>query len=265
MKSGYAVVSDTPAQRDKPRRVAIVTGAAGGIGEATACALAADGLVVVSADLNREGAEATARTIAANGGEAIGSFVDVSSRASVVDLVATTLNLLGRLDVLVNNAGIIDFAPVLDLTEAAWDRLLSVNLKGAFFCAQRAAATMIEHGIAGVIVNVTSISAELPEPDCIHYGVSKAGLAYLTRTLALDLAPRNIRVVAVAPGTTRTPMNSIQLADPVVVAARLATIPLKRVAEPADIAATISFLVSDAASYVTGSTLYVEGGMMLMR
>jgi NAD(P)-dependent dehydrogenase (short-subunit alcohol dehydrogenase family) len=247
------------------RRVAIVTGAAGGIGQSVAVALAADGFAVIPADISGEGAKATALTITQMGGEAIGLGVDVRRRSSLAELVDATLNRYGRLDVLVNNAGIIDYAPVLDLTEDAWDRILGVNLKGAFLCSQLAAAAMVARRIAGVIVNVTSISAELPEPDCIHYGVSKAGLAYLTRTLALALAPRGIRVVAVAPGTIRTPMNSDLLRDPTLVDARLATIPLRRLGAPPDIAGAVSFLVSDAASYVTGSTLYVEGGMMLVR
>jgi glucose 1-dehydrogenase len=248
-----------------PRRVAIVTGAGGGIGEATALALAVDGFAVVPVDRNEAGAVATAMTITARGGEALGLAADVTDRASVAALIANTQARFGRLDVLVNNAGIIDFAPVLELTEAAWDRVLGVNLKAPVFFAQQAAAAMITQGGGGVIVNVTSVSAELPEPDCLHYGAAKAGLAYATRTLALGLAQYGIRVVAVAPGTTRTPMNSHRLDDPALVAARLATIPLRRIATPADIAGSIAFLISDAASYVTGSTLYVEGGMMLLR
>jgi glucose 1-dehydrogenase len=246
-------------------RVAIVTGAAGGIGEAVALRLAADGLVVVPTDISAGGAEATALAITQRGGEAIHFKVDVRRRASVIEVIDAVLSRYGRLDVLVNNAGIIDYAAVLEVTEEAWERVLGVNLKGAFLCAQAAAAAMVERHIAGVIVNVTSISAELPEPDCIHYGVSKAGLAYLTRTLALALAPQRIRVVAIAPGTIRTPMNSDLLRDPAVVDARFATIPLRRLGAVVDIAGAVSFLVSDAASYVTGSTLYVDGGMMLVR
>jgi glucose 1-dehydrogenase len=259
------VASDAPEPAVGPRRVAIVTGAGGGIGAAVAVSLAANGLAVMAADIAPEAAAATARTITARGGDALGLHVDVTRRASVAQLLDATLTRFGRLDVLVNNAGIIDYAPVLELTEAAWDRVLAVNLKGAFLCAQAAAAAMAERGAAGIVVNVTSISAELPEPDCLHYGVSKAGLAYLTRALALGLAPCGIRVVAVAPGTIRTPMNSDLLRDPAVVESRLATIPLRRFGEPVDIADAVAFLVSDAARYVTGSTLYVEVGMMLVR
>src|SRR5262249_34950523 len=140
-----------------------------------------------------------------------------------------------------------------------------VNLKGAFICAQLAAAAMIKGQSEGVILNISSISAELPEPDCIHYGVSKAGIAYLTKTLALVLSRHHIRVLAISPGTIRTPMNETLLRDPEVVESRLATIPLRRLGVPQDIASAVAFLVSDAANYITGSTLYVEGGMMLVR
>jgi glucose 1-dehydrogenase len=259
------VASEQRPYEPVPRRVAVVTGAAGGIGEAVAVALAADGFAVVVADIRLDGVTTIARAIADTGGEAIGLPVDVTRRASVADLVAATLKRFGRLDVLVNNAGIIDYAPLLELTEQAWDRVLAVNLKGAFLCTQLAAAAMIDSGTSGVIVNITSISAELPEPECVHYGVSKAGLAYLTRSAALALAPRGIRVVGIAPGTIQTPMNRDILRDTAVVEARLATIPLRRLGTPADIAAAVSFLVSDAACYVTGSTLYVEGGVMLVR
>jgi NAD(P)-dependent dehydrogenase (short-subunit alcohol dehydrogenase family) len=259
------VASSTADEVRTGHRVAVVTGAAGGIGTAVAIALAADGFAIVAADLDGAGAEATARRIETGGGQAVGLQVDVAQRASVDALGSAIFQHFDRIDALVNNAGIIDYAPVLTLTEASWDRVLAVNLKGAFLMAQLAAAAMVERGNAGVIVNVTSISAELPEPDCIHYGVSKAGLAYLTRTLALDLAAHGIRVAAVAPGTIQTPMNEALLRGSGVVERRLATIPMRRLGAPADIASAVSFLVSDAASYVTGSTLYVEGGMMLVR
>jgi NAD(P)-dependent dehydrogenase (short-subunit alcohol dehydrogenase family) len=246
-------------------RVAIVTGAGGGIGSAVARRLAGEGVAVACADLDGRRAAATADAIAAVGDRALACATDITSRRSVDDLVAAVEDQLGPIGILVNNAGVIEYAPVLELTETAWDRVLGVNLKGPFFCAQAAAASMVRRGTGGVIVNVTSISAELPEPDCLHYGVAKAGLAHMTRTLALDLARHGIRVIAVAPGTIRTPMNAELLRDPAVVDSRLRNIPLGRLGEPADVADAVAFVVSDAARYVTGSTLWVEGGMMLVR
>ena len=245
--------------------VAIVTGAGGGIGSAIALKLAEAGIAVACADLDPRRAGTAAGAITAAGGRALAFAVDITNRASVDDFVTAVEARLGPVSILVNNAGVIDYASVLELTEAAWDRVLGTNLKGAFFCVQAAASSMVRRGAGGVIVNVTSISAELPEPDCLHYGVAKAGLAHMTRTLALDLAQYGIRVAAVAPGTIRTPMNAELLQDPAIVQSRLRNIPLGRLGEPADVADTVAFLVSDAARYVTGSTLWVDGGMMLVR
>lgn len=246
-------------------KVAIITGAGGGIGAAIALKLASEGIAVACADLDLDRAAATANVVATTGGLALACAVDIASRASVDNLLAAAQGQLGPVDILVNNAGVIDYAPVLELAEAAWDRVLGINLKGAFLCAQAAATSMVGRGVGGVIVNITSISAELPEPDCVHYGVAKAGLAHMTRTLALSLARYGIRVVAVAPGTVRTPMNAELLQDSAVVQSRLHNIPLGWLGEPADVAECVAFLVSDSARYVTGSTLWVEGGMMLVR
>jgi len=245
-------------------RVAIVTGGGQGIGRAITVALASAGARVSVADINPRTARETAAVVCNSGGSATAIQVDVSQRASVARMVEHTLSMYGKLDILVNNAGVIGDVPFLELSEAEWDRVLGVNLKGTFFCAQVAARAMIASQ-SGVIVNISSISAELPEPDCVHYGVSKAGVAHLTKSLAVSLGKHNIRVIALAPGTTLTPMSTEFLGRPGVEADRVKSIALARIGTADEIADAVTFLVSDDARYITGSTLYVEGGQLLLR
>jgi NAD(P)-dependent dehydrogenase (short-subunit alcohol dehydrogenase family) len=245
-------------------RVAIVTGAGQGIGRAIAMALAKEGAVVAIADIDITRAQAVAQAIGRDGGQAAAIQADVANNMSAAKMIEETVARHGALDILVNNVGIISYMPLLELTEDEWAHLLHVNLTGTFLCSQHAAKAMLRSK-RGVIINISSISAELPEPDCVHYGVSKAGVAYLTKTFALALGKENIRVVAVAPGTIRTPRNQERLSRPGVEERRLMMIPLNRIGDPKEIADAVVFLASDEARYITGSTLYVEGGVMLLR
>ncbi|MBV9219195.1 MAG: SDR family oxidoreductase [Methylobacteriaceae bacterium] len=243
----------------------LVTGAASGMGRAIALAFAREGAFVCAADVNLGAAEATVDAALQVGGRALALEVDVARRFSVATMVERAIAACGRLDVLVNCAGVIGYMPALKLTEAEWDRVLDINLKGTFWCCQIVGAAMVASGTGGAIVNVSSISAELPEPDCVHYGVSKAGIAHLTKSLAVALAPHRIRVVALAPGTIRTPMNADVLDEPGFIEGRLKVIPLRRIGVPEDVAGAVLFLASDHAAYVTGSTLLVDGGTTLLR
>jgi NAD(P)-dependent dehydrogenase (short-subunit alcohol dehydrogenase family) len=246
-------------------KVVLVTGAGSGMGRAIAYAFGREGAIVCAADSNTITTKETADEIRQGGGQALALEVDVAQRSSVAAMIQRALLECHRLDVLVNCAGVIGYMPALELTEDEWDRVVDVNLKGTFWCCQIAALAMADKGAGGVIVNISSISAELPEPECVHYGVSKAGVAHLTKSLAVAFARHRIRVVALAPGTIRTPMNAEELQQPGFVESRLEVIPLKRIGAPEEIAEAVLFLASDQAGYITGSTLLVDGGTILLR
>lgn len=235
-------------------RVALVTGAAQGIGEATARLLAAEGARVACADVNAAGVEALAASI---GGLALsGSVSDPSVAAGWVSAIVERF---GQLDVLINNAGITRDAMSHRMTMEQWDAVLEVNLKGTFVCAQAATVAMRERG-AGAIVNTASIGA-FGNIGQANYSASKAGIVGLTRTLALEGARSGIRVNAVAPGFVETPMTA---AIPDALREQMvARIPLKRTATPEDVARVHLFLVSDDAAYVTGQTVVVDGGLTI--
>jgi 3-oxoacyl-[acyl-carrier protein] reductase len=237
-------------------RVALVTGAGGGIGAATALRLAQEGAVVAVLDRDAAGVEGTAESVRAAGGVPLSLVGDVTDRASVEQVVRQVAEQHGRLDVLINNAGINRDAMAAKMTEEQWDAVLDVNLKGTFLCSQAAFAVMREQN-AGCIVNTASISAE-GNIGQANYAASKAGLMGLTRTLALEWARYGIRVNCIAPGGTETRMIA-GIPDHIREQA-LSRIPLKRFAQPAEIAAVHAFLVSDDASYITGQVIFVDGG-----
>jgi NAD(P)-dependent dehydrogenase (short-subunit alcohol dehydrogenase family) len=249
-------------------RVAIVTGAAQGIGAACARAFAEAGARVVVADVNEVGGNAVVKSIAAAGGHALYKHADVGDRSACEALVDFAVTHFGRVDILVNNAGIVHAAEFLDLAEEDFDRVLRVNLKGAFLCAQSTARQMARQapragGERGVIVNMSSVNAVLAIANQVPYTVSKGGISQLTKVMALALAPLGIRTVAIGPGSIATEM--LKTAVMTNEAARdriLSRTPLKRLGEPEEIARIAVFLASDDASYVTGTTVYADGGRL---
>ena len=255
--------------------VAIVTGGAMGIGQGIAFRLAEAGASVVIADRDVEAAQRTVELITERGGRATAMQVDVSVIDDAQAMVQQTIDAFGQVNILVNNAGIFPFAPALEVCEELWDRVLGVNLKGAFFCAQAAARQMVTASMGGRIINIASIDALHPTGALTHYDTSKGGLVMMTKSLAKEFGPYGITVNAIAPGSIATPGAAAATAAPSegiaetsgggedLMAAFLARIPLGRVGQPDDIATAALFLASDAASYVTGSLLVVDGGYLL--
>jgi NAD(P)-dependent dehydrogenase (short-subunit alcohol dehydrogenase family) len=249
-------------------RVAIVTGASQGIGAACARAMAEAGAKVVVADVNEVGGSGIVKSIAAAGGYALFKQADVGDRAACEALVEHAVAHFGRLDILVNNAGIVHAADFLELAEEDFDRVLRVNLKGAFLCAQAAARRMATqsprpNGERGVIVNMSSVNAVLAIANQVPYTVSKGGLNQLTKVMALALAPHGIRSVAIGPGSIATELlKAAVLTNDAARDRILSRTPLKRLGEPEEIARIAVFLASDDASYLTGTTVYADGGRL---
>ncbi|MGH6859153.1 MAG: SDR family NAD(P)-dependent oxidoreductase [Phyllobacterium sp.] len=246
-------------------KIAIVTGGAQGIGAAIAKRYLEDGASVMIADVDGNRGAATAKELSSFG-EVRSIAADVSSKLDVHNLLAATIEAFGDVDILVNNAGIVHGADFLDLTEKDFDRVLRLNLKGSFLCGQAAARHMVEKvrdgGTPGSIINMSSINAVVAIPDQVAYAVSKGGVAQLTRVMALSLAPYGIRVNAVGPGSINTGMLESVLSDAAAKQRMLSRTPLGRVGQPSEIAAVAAFLASDDASYVTGQTIYADGGRL---
>ncbi|MCO4317565.1 SDR family oxidoreductase [Phyllobacterium sp. 21LDTY02-6] len=246
-------------------KIAIITGGAQGIGAAIAKRYLHDGARVMIGDTNQQRGEATLRELAAIG-DARFMAADVSSRLDVHNLVAATVEAFGDVDILVNNAGVVHAADFLDLAEEDFDRVLRINLKGPFLCSQAVARHMVERvrngGVPGSIINMSSINAVVAIPDQVPYSVSKGGIAQLTRVLALSLAEYGIRVNAIGPGSIRTDMLEDVLSDPAAKERMLSRTPLGRAGDPAEIAAIAAFLASDDASYITGQTIFADGGRL---
>jgi len=241
-------------------KVALVAGAGGGIGGAGAEGLACESAAVVCADIDPGLAEATAARIRAAGGRATGIALDVRNRSAVDDAVAATVREFGRLDVLVDCAGVSHGQNFLDLDSAEWDRIIAVNLTGMFHLGQAAARQMVRQGGGGSIINVTSQLAEVARPERAAYVASKGGGRSLTHAMALDLAAHGIRVNAIAPGPTLTGLTRASYEDPERRRATLAQIPLGRMGDPQDLVGAILFLASDESRWATGSTVTVDGG-----
>lgn len=241
-------------------RTVLVTGAAQGIGRACAHAFAGEGAQVVVADIDTEKGAAAA---AALGPAARFCPCDVGDAAQVARLVGDTLNWTGRLDVLVNNAAIIRSAEFLDVSEADFDAVLRVNLKGAFLVGQAAARAMVAAG-GGAIVNLSSVNGVTAIPNQAPYNVSKGGLDQLTRVMAVALADKGVRVNAVAPGSILTDLLKVVMHDEAARRKILSRTPLGRCGEPAEVARAVLFLASDEASYITGQILYLDGGRLAL-
>ncbi|MFI9834732.1 SDR family NAD(P)-dependent oxidoreductase [Streptomyces sp. NPDC051913] len=237
-------------------KVAVVTGGARGIGRGIATVLAAKGAAVAVWDLNTEGAEKTVAEIHEAGGKAIAVGGDAADAAAVARSAARTRDELGPVTILVNNAGTTAYEPFTSISEAAWDRMIGINLKGPFLVTQQLIPDMIEAGW-GRIVNISSSSAQTGAPAMAHYASSKGGVIGLTRALALEYIGQGITVNHVPPGFIDTPLVR---QGPVDVDAAAATMPMKRAGSPADIAHAVAYLASEEAGYVTGQTISVNGG-----
>jgi glucose 1-dehydrogenase len=244
-------------------KVAIVTGGNSGIGQAIVLELARQGAnIVIDYVAHPEATEALERKVAALGDQCTGVDADVSQITDLQKLVDTAVAKLGRLDVMVNNAGIETRTSVLNTTEDQYDAVLKINLKSAFFGTQLAAKQMIKQGSGGRIINITSVHEDWPMPGNTAYCLSKGGMRMLTRTAGVELAPHNILVVGVGPGAVATPINTSTMDDPTLLKRLDAAIPLGRMAQPEEIASVVGFLAGAGASYLTAMTIIADGGLM---
>ena len=241
----------------------VVTGGNSGIGEAIVLAAAAEGAnVVIDYVVHAEETTALIGKVEAAGGHAVGVQADVSKTADLQKMIHAAVENYGRLDVLINNAGIETRTSLLDTTEADFDKVIAVNMKSAFFGSQAAANQFISQGEGGLILNISSVHEDWPMPGNIAYCVSKGGIRMLTRTAGVELGAHNIRVINIAPGAVSTPINASTEADPAKMKALDAAIPLGRMAHSSDIADVVVFLASGKASYMTATTVVVDGGIM---
>ena len=244
-------------------KVACVTGGNSGIGKAIALALAGAGAnVVIDYVAHPDATEDLEKQIAALGDRAIGVDADVSKIEDLQKLIGAAVQQLGRLDIMVNNAGVETRTSVLDTTEEQYEKVLEINLKSAFFGTQLAAKQMIAQGGGGRIINITSVHEDWPMPGNTAYCLSKGGMRMLTRTAGVELAPHDILVVGVGPGAVATPINLSTMEDPAKMKTLDAAIPLGRMAKPEEIGRVVAFLAGDGASYVTATTIFVDGGIM---
>lgn len=249
-------------------KVAIITGAARGIGYACAERFLADGAKVVLADIDEKGGEEASRQLAEGNGNASFVACNVGDILDARNLVAETLNHHGAIDILINNAATLDSAPFLELEEEDFDAVLQSNLKGPFLLGQAVARQMVrqvEDGKApGSIVNMSSVNAVFALPNHVAYTVAKGGLAQLTKAMALALADKGIRVNAIGPGSIMTEMLEQVASDKAIVNRILSRTPMGRFGEPSEIAAIAAFLASEEASYITGTTIYADGGRLAL-
>lgn len=241
-------------------KVALVTGAAQGIGKAVSLLLARNGADIVVSDINFEKAEETAKEVELIGSKALAIKVNVAHLGEVEQMVETILEKFGKIDILVNNAGITRDKLILRMTEEDWDMVLDVNLKGTFNCTKAVIRYMAKQK-SGKIVNIASVVGEMGNAGQVNYSASKAGVIGLTKTIAREFAQRGINVNAIAPGYIETPMTDV-LPDKVKEELRR-LIPMERLGKPEDVAEAVLFLVSDASSYITGQVLNVNGGIYM--
>lgn len=245
-------------------KVAVVTGAAQGLGRACAECMAAEGAKIVVSDVNADGGEAVAAAIRNAGGEARFIACDVGDKTQVEAMIAGAVAAYGRLDSAVANAGIVNFADFLELEEDDFDAVLRVNLKGVFLTGQAAARQMVKQGGGGTIINMSSINAVVAIPNILPYVTAKGGVNQLTKAMALALADKGIRVNGIGPGSIATEMAQAVLSDPEKARGALSRTPMGRFGEPEEVGKVAVFLASDDASYMTGEIVYVDGGRLAL-
>lgn len=244
-------------------KVAIITGSGQGIGRGIAEYFAQEGARVVVNDINQESLHEAEKIIQSHGGEVLAVQADVSKSDEVARMFDEVLARFGTVDVLVNNAAwATPTAHFLEMTEDFWDTVLRINLKSVFLCSQRAALTFADQKKPGAIVNISSFGAARGHREMVAYDAAKGGIEAATRSMAMDLAPWNIRVNAVGPGITETPAVADYLQTPEKRQRMVSGVPLERMGQPADIGAAVVFFASDAANYITGQILYVDGGVV---
>ena len=244
-------------------KVAIVTGGNSGIGLSIVLELAKQGAnIVIDYVCHPEATEALEKQVTALGDQVIGVRADVSKVAELQSLIDAAVKNLGRLDIMVNNAGVETRTSVLDTTEEQYEKVLAINLKSAFFGTQLAAKQMIKQGDGGRIINITSVHEDWPMPGNTAYCLSKGGMRMLTRTAGVELAPHNILVVGVGPGAVATPINLSTMKDPELMKKLNSAIPLGRMAQPEEIASVVAFLAGEGARYITATTIFADGGIM---
>jgi glucose 1-dehydrogenase len=244
-------------------KTAAVTGGNQGIGRAIAERLSADGAgVAICYRSNRAGAQEVVDGITKLGRRALAIQCDIGKIEEGQRFIASAVEQFGGLDILVNNAGLERHADFWDVTEADYDAVLNVNLKGLFFLTQAFVRHRMAAKAGGKVINISSVHEELPFPHFASYCASKGGVKMLTRNLGVELAPFGITINSIAPGAIETPINKNLLNDPTKLAALLENIPLKRLGQPGDVASVASFLASEEASYITGTTFFVDGGLL---
>ena len=249
-------------------KVALVTGASSGIGRAAVVALASQGAKVVASARRLDRLTALSDQMRTGGHEVLPVQMDVTKKSDIDAAVAKTVTTFGKLDILVNNAGVLDFAPFLEMTEASWDKVIDTNVKGYFFAAQAAAREMAKNNPpagGGRIINIASIASGgvgIGYPMIVHYCTSKGAIVGMTEALATELAPMGILVNAIGPGAIETEMTEAMLKDPKQAQALLSRAPLKRAGKAEEIASMIVYMASDESSYMTGSTVYIDGGWL---
>jgi glucose 1-dehydrogenase len=244
-------------------KCAAITGGDQGIGRAIAERLAKEGAdVAICYRSNRAGATEVVNGIIASGRRAVAVQCDVAKIADGQHFMAESVRQFGKIDILVNNAGLERRADFWDITEADYDAVLNVNLKGLFFLTQVFVRHRMETKSGGKVINISSVHEELPFPHFASYCASKGGVKMLTRNLSIELAPLGITINSIAPGAIETPINRNLLSDPVKLNSVLQNIPLRRLGQPSDVASVAAFLASDESSYVTGTTFFVDGGLL---
>jgi len=244
-------------------KVAIVTGGNSGIGKAIVLELAKQGAnIVIDYRSHPEATEELEEEVAALGDQVIGVQADVSKLPDLQNLIDTTVQHFGHVDIMVNNAGVETRTSILDTTEQQYDMVLDVNLKSAFFGTQYAAKQMIKQGTGGRIINITSVHEDWPMPGNTAYCLSKGGMRMLTRTAGMELGPQGVLVVGLGPGAVATPINASTMQDPAKMQTLDNAIPLGRIAQPEEIAKVVAFLDGNGATYMTATTVFADGGLM---